>query len=70
MSSLRCRINWHDWTKYGDPVKGYSGITQFRECKRCGSSDYRGTYSNQCNVDDIKECRDSGVNKDLINKDK
>jgi hypothetical protein len=47
MSSLRCRAGVHDWNKYGPLVDSYGGLTQFRDCKRCGRVDYTKCYGNQ-----------------------
>ena len=55
MSSLRCRIGWHDWDKYGKLVKAYSGLTQFRVCKRCNKMTYASCYGNQADPEIANE---------------
>jgi len=47
MSSLRCRLGWHDWDKFGEIVRAYGGLTQFKSCKRCKKITYAGCYGNQ-----------------------
>lgn len=36
MSSIRCRLGFHDWTKFGYPKNCYGKLFQFRQCQRCG----------------------------------
>lgn len=53
MSSLRCRIGWHDWNKFGEMVNAYGGLTQFKSCKRCNRINYAKCYGNQADSKDI-----------------
>jgi hypothetical protein len=64
MSSLRCRLNWHDWTKYGQPVNGYSNLNQFRECTRCGKISISAKYFEQVTPDKILHSVSTGIFKE------
>ena len=55
MSSIGCKLGWHDWNKYGDIVKAYSGLTQFKSCKRCNIIKYTGIYGNQAPSDSVND---------------
>lgn len=58
--SIRCRIGWHDWTRFGLPKKGYGQLSQFRECKRCGLVNSKKGYHEQAQPSAIKESIDEG----------
>ena len=45
--SILCALGLHKWNKYGPLVSAYGGLTQFRDCKRCGKIDYAKCYGNQ-----------------------
>ena len=53
MSSIRCKFGWHDWNKFGEIVKAYAGLTQFRSCKRCGKITYTDIYGNLASANDV-----------------
>ncbi len=53
MSSIRCRVGWHDWGKFGDMVGAYGGLTQFRSCTRCNRISYAKCYGNQADPKDV-----------------
>ena len=60
MSSLRCRLGWHDWTRFGLPKSCYGQLTQFRECNRCGLVNSKSGYHEQATPDSIKESIEEG----------
>jgi hypothetical protein len=53
--SIRCAIGIHQWSTYGEVIKAYSGLTQFRSCKRCKAVGWRGFYGNQASPCSINE---------------
>ena len=53
--SIRCRLFIHEWNKWGDIVKAYGGLTQFRSCKICHKISYTGIYGNQAEAKDVNE---------------
>jgi len=53
--SIRCRVGIHKWTKYGEVVKAYAGLTQFRSCEMCGQVGWKGFYGNQAMPDKVNE---------------
>ncbi len=53
MSDLRCKVGWHDWSKFGEVVEAFGGLTQFRSCERCGKINYTSCYGNQASAEDI-----------------
>lgn len=53
MSSIRCKIGVHDWSLFGKTVDAYGGLTQFRECLRCGRLSYASCYGNQAKAKDV-----------------
>ncbi len=57
---ILCRIGIHKWGKYGDFIKSYDGLTQFRRCEKCGRIAYASSYGNQAeprnkSIDDISK---------------
>ena len=65
MCRLRCRLGWHDWTKFGLPKNTYGQLTQFRECTECGMVNSKKQYHEQAAPDSIIESINEG--KQTIN---
>lgn len=65
---LRCRLGWHDWTRFGLPKMCYGQLTQFRECKECGVVNSKSGYHEQASTESIEESIEEGK-KPLVNKD-
>ena len=55
MSSIKCKVGWHDWNKYGPMIEAYSGLCQFRSCKECGAISYIKCYGNQARAENINK---------------
>jgi len=53
MCSVRCKLSFHKWNKFGKVVNAYGGLTQFRDCKRCGRISYAGCYGNQAKAEEV-----------------
>lgn len=64
--SFRCRIGWHNWTKFGLPKKCYGQLSQFRECKRCGVVNSKKGYHEQATPEAIKESLDEGKAQNIL----
>jgi len=61
MSSLRCRIGWHDWNEYGEAVKGYANNAQFKSCKRCNKITYTTSYADQAKPQEVNRTTKQGT---------
>ena len=59
MSSIKCKVGWHDWNKFGSLVLGYSNLCQFRECERCGLISYTKIYGDQAKVHEANNSIDT-----------
>ena len=57
---LRCRLGWHNWTKFGLPKRCYGKLAQFRECSNCGLVSSKNGYHEQASPEAIKESIDEG----------
>lgn len=70
MSSIRCRVGFHDWSKYSEMVKAYDGLTQFRICNRCNRISYATCYGNQASSEDanrtVELISDAVVSSDAV----
>lgn len=55
MSSIRCRLFFHNWGKWALPIDTYGGLTQFRSCKKCSIVQYRSIYGNQARAKNVSE---------------
>lgn len=64
MSSVLCKLGWHDWGKFGSMIKAYGGLTQFRECNRCGRISYAETYGNQASSEQVNDSLKEVDNED------
>jgi len=60
---ILCSIGVHDWNKYGEIVKAYGGLTQFRSCKRCNRITYASCYGNQADPADANKTTRQGSGK-------
>ena len=68
MSKFMCFLGLHNWSKFGEIVKAYGGLTQFRKCEDCNAIDYRGCYANQANPIDVnRTTNQQGKDNDQAN---
>jgi len=57
---IRCRLGWHEWTKFGLPKSCYGQLTQFRECSECGVVNSKKGYHEQASPASIEESISEG----------